>query len=75
MSDTIKKVCAILNLNDNDIFTFQDFIEAKFNKPYKEVENNPEVISLREAWNMSCESLLNVLNGITYLDEKLKKEE
>lgn len=73
--DTIRKVCTILDIEDNNIFTFEDFIESHLNKSYEEVQDMPEVSALRKAWNKSCESLLNILDGISVIAEQLKTKE
>ena len=69
--DRIKHVCKILNIDSNEIITFKDFVESQYNKSYDDIKNNPEIKLLRKAWNISCESLLNVLDGITLLSKKL----
>jgi hypothetical protein len=72
--DAITKVCSILNIADNSIITFEDFVELEYNKPYDEVKDLPEVKLLRKAWNISCESLLNVLEGISLISKNLEIE-
>lgn len=69
--DSIRKVCKILDIDDDQIITFEDFVEAQFKKPYEEVKDDPQVQFLRKAWNKSCESLLNILDGISIIAEQL----
>lgn len=70
--DNIKKICTIMNIENNHIITFEDFIESEFNKPFDEVKDLLEVKMLRKAWNKSCESLLNLLDGISLIAKHLK---
>ena len=70
-NDTLKKVCTILNVDNAGIITFEDFVEAEFGKTYEEVKDDPQIELLRKAWNISCESLLNVLDGITLIAKEL----
>ena len=74
-SDSIKKVCTILHYEDNRIITFEDFVSSEFNKPYEEIKDLPEVKKLRKAWNMSCDSLLNILDEISQLTKENKGNE
>lgn len=69
--DTIRKVCNVLDIDDNTIITFEDFVELQFERPYEEVKNEPEIAILRKAWNKSCESLLTILDGISVIAERL----
>lgn len=73
--DTITKVCSILNISDDSIITFEDFVEVEYNRPYEEVKDLPEIKLLRKSWNISCESLLNVLEGISLISKKLEVED
>lgn len=74
--DVLRKVCTILKVDNNEIITFEDFIEAEFKVSYDEIKNDPQIGILRKAWNISCESLLNVLDGISLIAKELniKKE-
>jgi hypothetical protein len=67
LSDAIVKLCQALNVESNDIYTFEQFIESEFNIPFAHIKNTDEVMRLRRAWNISCESLLQVLNGLKLL--------
>jgi hypothetical protein len=76
-NDSIKKICTILHLDSNDIITFEDFVASEYKRPYEEIKNNLEIKKLRKAWNVSCESLLDILDGITLIARQLdiSKEE
>lgn len=75
MKDTIRDICNILQIHDSQVVTFEDYIELRFGKSYKELKNEKKIKELRDVWNTSCESLLNVLDGINMLAKKFEKKE
>jgi hypothetical protein len=73
MDDSIEKICQVLNVKSNTIFTFDEFIQNEFNKPYNEIKDREDVKALRHAWNTSCNSLLQIISELRLMAKGIKK--